>query len=172
MGKLARVGNRDYVSLKIGKKELRATINWSYTRIGGFCLPELQKKSKPQLLRLQNVLEGLTSNNPAWAPCPWSTIRKEKPGQHRRNRKTVDGKLEFSPADLKIGSNKMPRWRKTLHFTVYHRLKDSKFIAILGKGQWMITDKGLNVISKDPSISGPEAQGFTSGQLVITKSEE
>jgi hypothetical protein len=63
--------------------------------------------------------------------------------------KQLETELTFSKADLIVGRSKVVRWKKTLHYALYHRMQDSELIRLVGKGQWMITRKGLEAAPMD-----------------------
>jgi hypothetical protein len=66
--------------------------------------------------------------------------------------KQLETELKFSKADLMVGKGNVVHWKKTLQYALYHYMQDSQLIRLVGKGQWMITEKGLEKAPKDSQV--------------------
>ncbi len=173
LGRPVSIRGRDYIQLSIGKE---GSSNYNalagYHSNWGVLLAGASKETMKTVASVSRRVEGEHFKQSDFEPHVLKALfGKKNPVTTAEIEKSLTDKLEFSPADKKIGKNKMPRWRKTLQYALYHRLKDSKLIAKVGVGSWMITEKGIERISNDPSISGPNAPSLIIGKYVPTEDE-
>jgi hypothetical protein len=145
MGRPLRQGNREYVQLKIGR-ETSESYNAlaKYHSNWGELLRGASSEIRNVVERASKRIEDAHFKQTDFEPLVLKMlVGKKDPVKTSEIVEQLETELKFSKADLTVGKGNVVRWKKTLQYALYHRMQDSQLIRLVGKGQWMITEKGV-----------------------------
>jgi hypothetical protein len=152
MGAPAKTGNREYIRLSTGKagsdsyEELRKYRDNFEILLKG-ATPEVKRAVQQATKRIEGT--HLTSND-----YKRETLLILSKAQGPLKAKEIVDKFyeamssRFSQADRKILKGGRQRWDETLRYVIYGFLKRGGYIKDTGKNQFVITDKGRQLLSK------------------------
>ena len=152
MGTPAKAGNREYIRLAIGKERSesyeqlrRYRDNFSLLTEGATA--EVQRAIKQASKRIEGP--HLTQNDYKRETL-YLLSKKQKP---MKAQEIVDEfyatmHYRFSQDDTKILKGGRQRWDETLRYTIYGFLKRGGYIEDRGKNQYIIAEKGRQLLAK------------------------
>lgn len=152
MGAPTKTGKRDYIRLSIGKpgsegyEELRKYRDNFEILLKG-ATPEIKRVVQQATKRIEGA--HLTSTGYKRETLQ---ILAQAPGPLKA--KEIVDKFysamspSFSPADKAILKGGRQRWDETLRYVIYGFLKRGGYIQDIGKNQFVITEKGKQLLAK------------------------
>jgi hypothetical protein len=162
LGRPSKIGKRNYIQLSIGKE---GSHNYNslamYHGNWGVLLSGASAEVRKAVERAEKVskrVEGEHFKQPdferyilnmlsAYPSIPTKTVAI-------MDYLKADLEDKFSKWDLEIGKSGEPRWQKTVAYTLYQRMKPNGLIRLVSKGEWQLTEKGIQAAKFLEEIEG------------------
>lgn len=148
-GKVVQVRGRDYIQLRIGKEGSPSYNELAEYKNFGVLLQGASKEVRKFVSQVSKRVEGPHFKQPEFEKEVLSILSS---ASRPMSTKEIVSKIEerlgsrFSKADLAMLTRGRVRWEGTARFAIYQGLKKKGLITAPSKNQWVITQKGREVV--------------------------